>query len=120
MFSRLVIALLCVTVITPAHAAPVVTKSATFVPGKITVAARRTGISSLGAAPEQRFDGCVQSPTRILFGTSQQLGFVASYTDGGLQDTLTLVLEAKRAAAEITVSYVVAANGYCYYRSVTY
>ena len=92
---------------------------ATFVPGVIG-ANLYTGLSSIGAEPEMRFPGCVQQPTRLFFGTTTQVGVRLWSTEEGRRDFLALLLEAKRSATPVTMSYAVASNGFCYFRGLAF
>lgn len=93
-------------------------RSATFVPGPITVTQTRQGVTSFGAQPAQTFPGCVTVGTRLFQGDSTNTGVF--WPNASLQEFMTLLLEARRAQASVTVTYSVAASGRCYYRGITY
>ncbi|MBX9606585.1 MAG: hypothetical protein K2Y51_10185 [Gammaproteobacteria bacterium] len=94
-------------------------KRATFVPGVIS-ANLFNGLAAIAAEPETRFPGCVQQPTRLMFGTTAQTGVRNWSTEKGQRDFLTLLVEAKRAGSPVTMSYVVGSNGFCYFRGLSF
>ncbi|MBX9606584.1 MAG: hypothetical protein K2Y51_10180 [Gammaproteobacteria bacterium] len=88
-----------------------------MVPGKITLDPRVEGPYRFGADPETRFPGCVLQPRRLNRDIDS---FQPVVQIRKAEDYLAMLLEAKRARAEIEVQYVVAQDGYCYFRSITY
>lgn len=100
-----------------AEAATIELRAATFVPGKMAIALARSGVSAFGAEPEQTFPGCVTAGNR-LFQADRNLGF--PWPAMSLQEVMTLLLEARRAQAPVTVTYYVAPDGRCLYRGLTY
>ncbi|MBX9606586.1 MAG: hypothetical protein K2Y51_10190 [Gammaproteobacteria bacterium] len=100
-----------------AQALPLDLKTVTFVPGVIVVSGSRPGLTSLGAVPEQRFEGCVQMPTRLL----SDFGRRETHTgERAAQNIFDVVLLAKRAGEKVSMRYYVGQDGRCYIYAVSF